>query len=83
MSDIYTPEYRIFIQCLKDCRIRSKMSQQELASNLGYSQSYISKYEQGQKRLDLLETRAICIELGLSLSEFVKEYEERLTMGGL
>ena len=55
MSVIYEPEYRILIQCLKDFRTQSKMTQQELAYALNCSQSYVCKYEQCQKRLDFIE----------------------------
>lgn len=83
MSAIYEPEYRILIQCLKDYRMQSKMTQQELAYQLECSQSYICKYEQCQKRLDFIEVRNICLALGVSMAELVKEYEERLTLGGI
>lgn len=83
MSVIYEPEYRILIDCLKTCRLRSKMTQQELASHLRCSQAYISKYEQCQKRLDIIEVRRICLCLGVSLTEFVSEFEERLSLGGI
>ena len=56
--------------------------QQELAVALGCGQSYISKYEQGQKRLDIIEIRNICICLGLSLQELIVDFEERLEEGG-
>ena len=82
MSVIYEHEYRILIDCLKNCRLRSKMTQQELALHLGCSQTYISKYEQCQKRLDIIEVRKICLCLGTSLSEFVTEFEERIALGG-
>jgi transcriptional regulator with XRE-family HTH domain len=59
------------------------MTQQELASFLGYSQSYISKYEQGQKRLDIIEIREICEFLGSSLLEVITLFEERLKKEGL
>ena len=66
------------ISCLKDLRIQSKMTQQELSTYLGCSQAYISKYEQGQRRLDIVEVRNICIQLGSSLPKLVDEYEKRL-----
>lgn len=83
MNVFYEPEYRILIECLKDYRLQSKMTQQELATVLGCSQAYISKYEQCQKRLDIIEVRKICICLGISFSEMVSEFEERLALGGL
>lgn len=35
----------------------------------------MSKYETGERRLDLIELQAICEVLGLSLSAFVKRFE--------
>jgi transcriptional regulator, XRE family len=58
------------------------MTQQELAQQLGCSQAYVSKYEQCQKRLDMLEVRKICLCLGTSLSEFVADFEEKISLGG-
>lgn len=83
MSVIYEPEYRVLIDCLKGCRLRTKMTQQELASHLGCSQAYVSKYEQCQKRLDIIEVRKICLCLGVSLLEFVSDFEERIALGGI
>ena len=83
MSIIYEPEYRIFIECLKESRIQSKMTQQELATDLGCSQAYISKYEHGQKRLDIIEVRNICHCLGISLPDIVTQFEERLKKEGI
>ncbi len=83
MSNIYEPSYKIFVECLRDFRAQSRMTQQELASHLNCPQSYISKYEQGQRRLDIVEIRRICNILGVSLTEFASEYEERLQKEGL
>lgn len=83
MNILYKPEYRILIQCLKDFRLQSKMTQQELSAILGCSQSYVCKYEQCQKRIDIIELRKICFALGITLIEFIREFEERLNMGGL
>ena len=44
-NTIYDLEYTVLISCLKDLRIQSKMTQQELSTYLGCSQAYISKYE--------------------------------------
>ena len=83
MTTIYEPEYRVLVECLKDYRIQSKMTQQELSIHLGCSQAYVSKYEQCQKRLDIIEVRQICLCLGISFLELITEFEERLTLGGL
>jgi len=82
VSYIYEPEYQVLIDCLKTYRLQSKMTQQELANSLGCSQTYVSKYEQSQKRLDIIEVRKICNCLGVDLIELITEFEERLRMGG-
>lgn len=83
MNILYEPEYRILIQCLKDFRLQSKMTQQELSTILGCSQSYVCKYEQCQKRIDIIELRKICLALGVNLIVLIQEFEERLNTEGL
>lgn len=51
-------------------REEAGLSQQALAERLGVPQSFISKIETGERRLDILELRAICIALGLPLGRF-------------
>ena len=51
------------------------MRQTDLASRLGHPQSYVSKYESGERRLDLLELREICIALGIPLQKFISRLE--------
>jgi len=53
-----------------------------MAGRLGVPQSFVSKYETGERRLDLEEVQAICRVLGLSLVEFAVELEERQGWGG-
>jgi transcriptional regulator with XRE-family HTH domain len=49
-------------------RLERRLTQAELSSHLGKPQSYVSKYESGERKLDLLELEQICDVLaGLSL----------------
>ena len=45
---------------------------------MGAPQSLVSKIKVGEQRFDLLELRAVCQALGLSLGEFVARLEKRL-----
>ena len=54
------------------------MRQVELAHRLGQPQSFVSKYESGERRLDLLQLRQICEAVGISLPDFVKRFEKSL-----
>lgn len=53
-------------------------TQVQLSETLGMPQSFVSKYETGERRLDVIEVRAICQSLDSTLTAFVKKFEARL-----
>ncbi len=63
---------------LKRIRQDKGIRQIELAERLGVPQSFISKYESGDRRLDVLELRQVCDAIGISLQEFIRRLEESL-----
>ena len=60
---------------LRDLRLERDLRQTDIAERLGETQSYVSRYEKGEQRLDLVELRAICRALQVSLSEVVARLE--------
>jgi transcriptional regulator with XRE-family HTH domain len=65
-------------ELLREVRTKAGFSQVELAKKLGRPQSFVSKYESGERRLDLVELREICKALKISLTDFVKRFEKTL-----
>lgn len=63
---------------LKRVRQEKGIRQVELSKKLGVPQSFVSKYESGDRRLDILELRKVCDALGISLQEFIQELENSL-----
>jgi transcriptional regulator with XRE-family HTH domain len=59
---------------LRQVRLDAGLTQAELATAIGQSQSYVSKYENGDQRLDLIEIEAICAAVGVNLVDFVRSY---------
>lgn len=49
---------------LKRLRGRAGLTQSALAERLGERQAFVSEYEHGQRRLDVLELRVIAVALG-------------------
>lgn len=78
MKSIYHPNYEIFIDYLKTVRIQAGLTQIELGTKIGMDQTYVSKYENRERRIDLLELRTICNALGISLIDFVINLEAKL-----
>ena len=62
---------------LKTTRGNAGLTQAALAAKLKRPQSFVSKYESGERRLDLVELREICNALGISLVDFVRSFERR------
>lgn len=61
---------------LRQIRMDANLTQSQLAEKLGQTQSYVSKYENGEQRLDLMELEAVCDVVGISLTAFVEKYLE-------
>lgn len=71
-------DQQAFLALLQKLRKKSRLRQVDIARALGKPQAFVSYYESGTRRLDLLELRQICRVLGLSLVEFVRRLEAEL-----
>lgn len=74
MKSVYSENYRLFLKLIISARRDSGFTQQELAKILKRPQSFISKYERGERRLDLIEFLEILSALGLDPSDFIKDF---------
>ena len=63
------------IQALKQMRLDAQITQAQLAKMLGKPQSFVSKYENGDRSLEISEVYLICKELNKSLSDFEEVLE--------
>jgi ribosome-binding protein aMBF1 (putative translation factor) len=64
---------------LRSVRSEASLTQAEVAERLKLPQSFVSKYESGERRLDLVELRQICGALGISLGDFVRRFEKEVS----
>lgn len=80
-KSIYTAEYEVVLDLLRTLREQSGITQMELAHLLEQSQSYVSKVERGDRRLDVIQLRTICLTLGSNLPDFIAKLEKRLLSG--
>ena len=61
---------------LRQVRLEASLTQAQVAQAVGQTQSYVSKYENGEQRLDLMELEAVCDAVGIRLTDFVERYLE-------
>lgn len=57
MSNIHLPEYKEIIDRFIAARLKAGLTQQQVAKALKKPQSYISKIENCERRLDVLEAK--------------------------
>jgi transcriptional regulator with XRE-family HTH domain len=73
---IHTDEYALLVALLRDTRENAGMTQTELATRLDTTQSIVSKIERGERRLDLVELKAWCNAIDMSLAHFAARFEQ-------
>ena len=69
---IHTKEYKKVIERLKKARLEAGLKQVEVARKLAKPQSYVSKIEQGERRVDVAELKKIADIYKKPLDYFVK-----------
>jgi len=81
-KSIYSSEQAKLQQLLRQIRRDAGLTQEDLAAKLKRPQSFVSKYESGERRLDVLELREICSTMNFTLMDFVKKMEQALRDSG-
>ena len=65
-------------ETLKKSRENAGLTQAELGDRLSKPQSYVSKYENGERKLDYLELCDVCDALEITISSFNKSFITQL-----
>ncbi|MFA6408527.1 MAG: helix-turn-helix transcriptional regulator [Candidatus Paceibacterota bacterium] len=71
-KSVHSEDYRQVIKRLKEARLEAGLSQQDVADKLGKPQSYISKIESGERRLDVAEIKKFASIYKKDVSFFLK-----------
>jgi len=69
---IYSKEHRSLVEKLKKARKEARIDQIEAARLLGVTQSYISKIESGQRRIDIVQLKAFAKIYRKKIDYFIK-----------
>ena len=71
MVSTNSPQYQVAVEWLVNQRHLCGVTQAELSQRLGKHQSFVSKYENGERRLDIAEIMEVCKALGVDPHELV------------
>lgn len=67
----YDERYREFLRKLRAARVEAGLTQRQVAHLLGKPQSYVSKSESGERRIDIVELAEFARLCGKPLEYFV------------
>ena len=72
-SSRFDPRYKKLQELLRQYRQMRKLTQLQLAEQLKRPQSFVAKYESGERRLDLVEFLQIAEVLKLDPTQFIRQ----------
>ena len=75
-ASIRSEEMARLCALLRELRVQAGLRQQDLADRLGEPQSFVSKYEAGERRLDLIELDQVCDALETDLVSLVQRFKQ-------
>lgn len=75
-KSIFSDAYNLFRTWLIEARKKKGLTQSDIATKLGKPQSYVSKYERGERRLDVVEFLEVARALGVEPYKILKELEK-------
>ena len=68
-------QQEILRNILRQMRIEAGLRQIDVAQRVGQPQPFVSKYESGERRLDLVELRLLCEAMDTSLEELARRFQ--------
>lgn len=72
----FSDEYAVFLRLLRQSRTAAGVTQEQLAERIGNTQSFVSKCERGERRLDIVEVRAFCRAIGVPFGRFILDFDK-------
>lgn len=68
-------KHELLIRLLREARKKQAINQEELSARLGKHRVFVTKYESGDRQLNLFELMAICRELSLDIHAVIRGME--------
>lgn len=78
IKSLNSKEHKILLEMLYQLRVVSGLRQSDLADLLKVPQSFVSKIESGERRIDIIELREILKCFKTDIKEFVNEFENKI-----
>jgi transcriptional regulator with XRE-family HTH domain len=77
-KSLHTPEYEYFRTLLVTAREKANLTQSEVSNRLSRPQSFVAKYEGGERRLDVVEFVEVCKALHVDPHGVLAELQSKV-----
>ncbi|MBI1333801.1 MAG: helix-turn-helix domain-containing protein [Armatimonadetes bacterium] len=81
VKSIYSNEYKLMVRLLREAREGHGITQEQVAQKLDITASMLSKWELGQRRIDLRELSLYLQACGVDIVEFVSSWQQAIGDG--
>ena len=79
-NPLHEPNYQIFRMMLVEAREKARLTQVDVAKRLDKPQSFVSKYERGERRLDFVEFLLLAEAINLDTEAFLADFMSQRKM---
>lgn len=78
IKSVHSREQQIFCELMIEARTKADLTQEKLAKRLKRPQSFIAKYEGGERRIDIVEFVAVAKAIGADPIEILRSFIRRM-----
>lgn len=79
MKFISSHEYDIFRRCMIEARKEAQLTQESVAKSIQKPQSFVAKYENGERRLDVIEFIIVTRVIGVDPCTILRKIEQKIS----
>lgn len=76
-KSIYSAEYQRLCALLRELRLEAGLTQVQVAERLDVPQSFVSKYESGERRLDVIELHHVAEAMEVPIRILLARFDPR------
>lgn len=77
----FSDEYSVLLSQLIAARQASGVTQTEIATRLGKTQSHVSMCENREREISIMDLWRWCDALGIKVSDFMRQFEQAIANG--
>ena len=76
-KSLFSRNYETFLEHFHSARVRAG-TQEEIAKRIGQTQTFVSKCERGERRIDVIELMMFCKAFRVDAADFIRTLQRKM-----